>query len=297
MNILFYVVFALLFFVNTESQAQNSYAFVGFVKSESIGIVPYKLQFTIDELGGVEGISEYDFSGKNKTTSKILGVVDLKKKEISFKEVGNVSTGASGFTESEFCFIVSDVLSLKGSSDKEVISGNFKSTFKNGEACISGQLYLANEQAVNTLLSQIKSPDSSIAGIIKQFESNDSSNFIEESIDLILWNKDSLLFEFEGEAVSLWLWDNDNEDYDRVLVFRDSEIFIDDFLISNQKREFIIDNLEKDTQIIVKALNVGYSPPNTVSMILESGEHIKTFSANLNKGESVYINLRKQSKL
>lgn len=275
-------------------QSDKSYSFVGFIKANEFGVIPYKLTFTEHKNGKITGETNFDFNGANSTKSTIEGSLSKKGKRISFKEVKNLST-KSDFAQDEFCFIEVDNIKLKQSGDNTVLGGKFSSSFPSGESCIEGNIFLISTDILELFDEKLAELDST----------DSKKNVIGEWMELaredktVLKNDEELKIPIgKNDEITLFLMDKFQEDKDRVSIFCNDVLVERDLEIKNEKQKVVIPCKDKTCRVKILALNEGTTPPNTVDMEIQtSGNNsgaLISLTGRLHKGESLFIQFERK---
>lgn len=264
------------------SQDAKSYEFIGVLKLDGESFITYKLNFK--ELGNnkIEGYSITDFYGTQKTKSKITGIFDESKKIISFHETNNLST-KSDANENEFCYVHVKNIKLKTKNNKLIIDGKFQGKFENDSNCIAGSIILTS---TNFLTSDSSSSKSS--SIVSQLLNKTEEDQLKTNDQFTLtWNSDKLMLE---------IWDAAKEDDDKITLYINDKIYLENYNVTNQKKIIEIPAIEPSYTLKIIAIDEGKTPPNTVNIKLIDGKASTPIVTNLKKGEvyTIVIKKRKQ---
>ncbi len=268
-----------------NATSQFDYSFIGFVKAEEIGIVPYKITFSTDADDSLFGQSHFDFNGKNSTSSEIKGKISSRGKQISFIETLNISS-QSNSESSDFCFLRLESVKINNKKDNSVISGDFTSSFTDNTPCINGKIYLVSENFINLIEEKINSQDSLKAQqqIAQQLLSNVKKNTV------TLENQERIEINTQG-SVELYVYDKHSEDGDRITILLNGEVLERDLTLKNDKKKYLINCKSEKCNIKILALNEGEFPPNTVEIEIKDNKYTTPITGQLNKGEALYIDL------
>ncbi|HSD06506.1 MAG TPA: hypothetical protein VLC96_04595, partial [Flavobacterium sp.] len=129
----------LFFLINSSLIFSQEYEFTGLLKLNKTTIISYHLAFT-ERDGKISGQSITDLGGDNETKNKIEGFYNKKTNEFSFTEK-NIIYSKSKIVTNDFCYL-SYTSKLKLTEKQKKISGKFKSFFKDGKACLNGEIDL-----------------------------------------------------------------------------------------------------------------------------------------------------------
>lgn len=287
-----YTIIFSLIFLTSFSQNIKEFEFIGSLKLKDNSVISYKLEFTDIGKGMIEGKSITDFAGDHRTTSKIKGRIDYENDRISYAEVKNIST-KSDYNEENFCYIHLTNADLKLKNRKSSIKGSFQGKFPDGENCVKGELMLVGSEffykrmdKINRKISRIKKIDSVAKANLK------TSTFKEKLSHNLLENEDVIaLYIDDSNDVFLELWDEELEDGDKVDVFINQKLVLENFEIKNQKKIIKIPN-NAEVSVTIVANNVGQKAPNTVSLILRDNNNSHKIRTKLQKNEQAYILLK-----
>jgi len=275
-----------LLLLHIFSFGQESYRFIGFIKTQETGIVPYKISFRIDSSDSIFGESYFDFNGSSNTTSIIKGKTDAKRKSISFVEIRNVSSKSSS-EQNDFCYLKVNDLKIKSSKENSIISGDFSSEFENGKKCVSGKLYLVSDDFLDNLEESISLQDSvskkneTAYEILQQIRSNKVFLEKNQGIDIL-----------SSKKVELVVWDKHDADGDRISILMDGKVIERDLILSNNKKSYLLNCASKKCTLKILALNEGEFPPNTIEIELNDQKQVTPIVGKLKKGEAIFLHIR-----
>lgn len=292
LKIFFTIIFSSFFFIS-NSQNIKEFEFIGSLKLEDNSVISYKLEFEDLGNGMIEGQSITDFAGDHRTTSAIKGRIDYENDRISYAEVKNLST-KSDYDEENFCYIHLTNADFKLKNRKSSIKGSFQGKFPDGKNCVEGDLILVGSKffykrmdKLNRKISRIKKIDSVAKANLK------TSTFKEKLANNLLENEDVIaLYIDDSNGVYLELWDEELEDGDKVDVFINQKLVLEDFEIKNQKKIIKIPLSNSEVSVTVVANNIGQKGPNTVSLILRDNKNSHKIRTKLQKDEQAYILLK-----
>lgn len=97
--------------------------------------------------------------------------------------------------------------------------------------------------------------------------------------------------KIKSNKVQLWVWDKGQEDGDRITVYVNDIVVLDDYEVKKKKTSLDIGLLEGKNSITVHANNLGTKPPNTAAISVIYGSKIKTIvlKSDLEKSQSIEI--------
>lgn len=262
------------------SQNPITHEFIGILKLQDESFITYKLNFK--ELGNnkIEGYSITDFYGTQKTKSKIIGIYSESKKLISFHETSNVST-KSDASDNEFCYVHVKNAKLKSKNNKIIIEGKFFGKYENDSNCVSGSLLLTGTNFLSQDTSLTKNNN-----MVNQLLNKTEENQLKTNDQFTLtWKSDKLMLE---------IWDAAKEDDDKITLYINDKIYIENYNVTNQKKVIEIPVLEPSYILKIIAIDEGKTPPNTVNIKLIDGKASTPIVTNLKKGEVYTIVIKKR---
>lgn len=263
------------------SQEIKMNEFIGVLKLGNESFITYKINFK--EIGDnkIEGYSITDFYGTQKTKTKIIGFYDKSKKTISFHETINLST-KSDASDNEFCFVNVKNAKLKIKNNKLIIYGKFQGKFENDSNCASGTVLLTS---TDFLISDTIAKNNNI---VSQLLNKSEENHLKTNEKLTLnWNSDKLKLE---------IWDAAKVDDDKITLYINDQLFLENYSVISQKKYIEIPILESSYLLKIIAMDEGKMPPNTVNIKLIDGSNSTPIVTNLKKGEVYTIVIQKRHK-
>ncbi len=278
-----------------QLSAQIEHDFVGTIQLIDQSLISYKISFVEQEDGTITGESITDFSGDHRTVSKIRGKIDRKNKRISFSEQYNLST-KSGLPDSSFCYIHIYNAKIKLKKGKRIIQGHFYSRYKNNDICIEGDLYLVGDDYFFKKMNKLS--NKKIIPKKQREQIKESIVQTKKSLQTVILKKDDKLkLHIAGDSIEIRLWDNAIVDGDRVSVYQDDKLILENYMVKRAYKHLTVP-IKKDSTIIkIVATNVGSRPPNTANMAIHSSTTEVPIQINLQNGNEARIALYKKSKL
>lgn len=272
---------------------------IGVVQPEGLPPVDIKLSFTLDNQGDLKGVSITDFYGLNQTVSEIEGRYSFKEKQLSFKEVVNISTYSEADSNA-FCFIEVVNLPLDLSRDSSLIEGNFNGSFLNGDFCAQGKILLRSASFLEGMIRntdlQNKITDLSAERQVAPYELEPETVVVgldPLTLENPLRNQDQVDIAWENDTIKLSLWDSYEEDGDRVDVYINGRKELSNFKVKERKQKMIFIVKDPTVELQIVAVNEGTNPPCTVHALLADGDKVQASVVKLRKEESVIIRLHK----
>lgn len=268
----------------------QDYEFIGFLKNEQIGIVSFRLNFNITKGDSIEGVSVYDFNGKQRTSSKIRGLLNLKKGILSFQEYDNLASRLN-LSGEEFCFINAENLKFKKSKSNTIVSGLFLSYYRDGSLCLKGEIYLVSSDVLDVVNENLsKYEEDTLVTLSKEVVSNTISAVKADEINLFA--NDTYSMRVTGDSIAIEIWDSYKEDKDQINVFFENKLILIGYEVVNERKMIIID-VSNGGRLVIEALNEGEAPYNTVSFLTSETEKSTRINTKLKTGEKVTLILNK----
>ena len=221
-----YIKLPILFFIFSNiCFGQIEENFVGILRTNLNDVLTYKISYQLSNDGKVKGESITDFSGKDKTISKIEGNFNSKKSELTFKETQIIKTHSNS---KEFCYIQANKLEIEEKNGKKIIQGKFEADYPNGKPCLKGYLYLVSDKKIETELKKSQNFDS----IIKNYISTNS--MILNSIN----NKAT--FDWKSKEINGVIFDSSIDDNDIIDITYNGKALLNDYAIKKEKKNNFI---------------------------------------------------------
>lgn len=262
-----------IFLTTNQILGQIDENFVGIIRTSTNDVFTYKISYQLSNDGKIKGESITDFSGKDKTISKIEGSLNSKKSELNFKENQIIKTISNS---KEFCFIQANKLEIKEKNGKKIIQGKFEADYPNGKPCLIGYMYLVSDKKIESELKKSQNFDS----IIKNYISTNS--MILNSIN----NKTTI--DWKSKEINGVIFDSSIDDNDIIDITYNGKSLLNDYAIKKEKK-IISFTLVKDAKFILTAQNEGNEGKNTVSILFTNGNEIIPVTTILKKGENIEI--------
>ncbi len=281
----------LVLLTNLLKAQPEKYELAGTLKTENNQLVPFKLNFSIDEDGFIKGHSETNFYSEDRTKSEISGRLDFKNRSISFSETRNIST-ASSASPDEFCYIHVDQLPLKKSQSKTIFNGQFRGLYPDGSVCAKGEIYLVSMEVLKEFVENNKMVSGIKDSLQRQHNSVSSQKIpielkTDENPGPTLTHLDEKLLEWQSNEIVLNIWDAFEEDNDRFAIYVNDKVLYQNEVATHFKKQYRF-NFVGDTCIVkIVAENEGIKPPNTFQAQLVDGQKSQRLNTKLKKGDYV----------
>ncbi|RMB63468.1 hypothetical protein EAX61_03515 [Dokdonia sinensis] len=288
-----YLSLFILFITYTTTLAQgDAYEYLGVLKLNDSSFIQYKL--ALEERDGIiQGYSIADAGGKHETKSNVRGTYDDKANQFAFKEYNIVYT-KSPITELDFCLVHFEGKMRKLDVDKG-FSGDFTSAYQDGAPCLKGEIIMSSASQVQDRVASIDKKIQKSKKISEEVKEKVSMKRTVDTLTMSVVKKDENLNIFaRTKRVVISIYDAGKVDNDRINLYLDGELIIEDYAIEKEKREIAVEITKDFTVIKVVALNEGTSAPNTVKVEILDGMDLITTRTSLKEGESAALTLVKQ---
>lgn len=281
-----------IFFIFSSLWSQHDYEYMGVIQLSEADLISYKIMFSEDN-GAISGYSITDLGGPHETKSFLSGYFSDEKNALEFYESGILYT-KSPITQNDFCYVHFNG-TLKKLNERQQIEGSFKGMYDNGDECIHGDIKLAN---FGKVLKKAKKLDKKIdRNVFVSKEKKDKIN-ISKSLDTLSMNiiaKGQVLSVFTKDSmVKLRIYDGGKEDGDKINLWVDGRKILENYSVTKKVRIVEVPVTSKETKIVVEALNVGTSAPNTVRIEISDRKNFVQTRTNLNATEKAGVTLIKQ---
>ncbi|AJR04964.1 hypothetical protein [Siansivirga zeaxanthinifaciens] len=291
MNLRICLVCLLFFSIILKSAAQNEFNYFGaVVLSDSLSIT-YKLSFT-ENNGKIKGYSVTDLGGDHETQSNIFGEYLKDKNELNFRETGIVYT-KSPVSQQDFCFVHATVKNFNLDKSKN-IKTNFVGLFSDNTQCIDGKIFLNTQESVEKRIQKVSKKISNSKMVPDSIKAKMSSLKLMDAGKLNVLRKNEVLSVFsKANTITLTVFDGGKEDGDKISVFVNGEVVLNNYEAKNEKRKIKIELKAQKTSVKIKANNEGQIAPNTVIVQIEDGVNTIKATSNLKLNETTQIDFLK----
>jgi hypothetical protein len=288
------IAFFILSFVANVGLAicqKSNYEFVGFLNTENNEAISYKIIFNVNKNGEIEGESHTDLFGTNTTKSKIIGQIDKRGKNLSFREIENLSTKSKANPE-EFCYVHIDNIKIRTLKNQSFINGDFMGYFPSGKKCVNGTISVVSTE-IFELFEEMAKENQTPDADDKKEKARNLIDFVDKSVTT-LYRNEELVLNWDKKSLIIEIWDDFIEDGDVVSIYNNGKLILSEYTIRKEKKRIEIPITEKSHTIEVRAINEGSSPPNTVHMLVTDGQQETVIVAKLNKGDKASIKIQKK---
>lgn len=282
----------ILSFTTIDAQVPKINSLIGTLQLADNTIITYKISYEETATSAIKGNSLTDIYGADKTVTAIEGSINQKEKKISFKETANISTQSKS-DEALFCYIEVVDARMREVAGKTIIQGKFTGKLPSGKTCASGTIYLVSANYIDKLAQQLLTP--------KNIKNKDTLNMLKEKFNETkeplyynhIGSKNNLNLTWKGAELIIEIWDGQKEDNDEIEVYVNDKRVLDRFTIKREKKTLIIPLTQPDNIIKITGVSEGQSTPCTANILLRDGAKIFPLIAELKKGESTQISLKR----
>ncbi len=279
---LFLIIFN-FYFVYSQSIPKE---FSGVVKINDSLFIPYNLSLNRVNETEIIGYSITDKGGAHETKSNVTGYFDEEKGVLKFNEFDIVYT-KSPYDQFDFCFVNFEG-SMKNFKNAKALKGAFAGRYVSGAKCIDGELLLVDQQKIEKIKKRFDKPK-----VRKLLEKSKKIDTV--SLAPITKNETVNVF-VKSSVLMVSIYDSGKEDNDKIDLYLDDKLILDDYVITREKKQIPIQITKKFASLKVEALNVGTSPPNTVKIEVYSPNDYIATKTSLNKGETAVLSFVKKGK-
>ena len=293
MRNLLLVSFLSLFFFSTSVFSQEAmYEYIGVIKLSDSAFISYRLAF--EEVDGrIEGYSLTDMGGKHETKSNIKGRYDETEKILSFQEYDIVYT-KSPIDEFDMCLINFEG-KLRNLKKSKAFSGDFRGLYPDGKTCKDGMVIVSNARKADKRIEKFDKKVQKSKKVSQEVKDKISMRRALDTLTMSVVKKDENLNVFtKTKKLIISIYDAGKVDDDRVNIYVDGKLILENFSILADKKEIPITITKEFTRVKVTALNVGDSAPNTVKVEILDGSNLITTRTSLDTNESAVLTLIKQ---
>ena len=223
----------------------------------------------------------------------ITGTYDKDEKQLKFRESGIVYT-KSPITQTDFCYIHFEGRLAK-LNDRRKLAGTFVGKYDDGGSCIDGEIDMKSLVKIEKRAARLdKAVDKSI---LVSKEKKDAVNLLRtlDTLNTNFLRADEVVQVFsKDDSVTLTLTDVGQEDGDRISIYADDKVLVQNAAIGNKPQSFTIKLSSKPVTLKVEATSAGSIGANTVQLTLSDSLNVIEAITNMEKGESASMVLIKQ---
>ncbi|WP_339849944.1 hypothetical protein [uncultured Dokdonia sp.] len=288
-RILFFTYFLL---AATAYGQLTAYEYMGVIKLNDSAFISYKLAF--EEIDGrVQGYSMADLGGKHETKSNIKGIYDSENKIFSFAEYDIVYT-KSPLGEVDMCLINFEG-KMRNLENNKAFSGDFKGLYPDKSSCLDGMLIMSATEEAQARIAKLDKKIQKSKKVSQELKDRISAKRSVDTLTMSIVRKNENLNVFtKTKDVVISIYDSGKVDDDRINLYVDDVLVLEDYSIERAKKQIPITITKKTTVVRVEALTEGTSAPNTVKVEIQDGMSLITTRTSLKTGEKGELTLVKQ---
>lgn len=243
---------------------QVPFEYMGAIKLNDSSFISYKVVF--EELDGVvKGYSISDLGGAYETKSSIEGVYNEATSEFNFRELDIVYT-KSPLDNFDMCLVHFDSYIKRLKTNKD-IKGPFKGKYVDDKPCLNGDIFLTNMvvavERAKKLDKKLQKSKKISQDVKEKFSAAASVDTLTQST---VKNLENLNVFAKGNEVILSIYDSGKVDGDRINLFVNDRLVLDNFTITAEKQKIILKRQKEPLRVKIVALDEGSSAPNTVKI-------------------------------
>ena len=279
-----YLILILVFTFNKLLFAQISYKFnyIGTLIIEKNKPITYSIHFNKIN-NKINGYSMTNIGNQNETRSKLSGIYFKSDKSYQLVETGIIETKSKTDSNS-FCFIKIQLFE-KGKLGNKRLEGNFTASLKNDSICTKGKVLLIPKKKIEKKLKKIEKK-------IKKIEKKISNDLpLENETNTILKSEDEHLLYCKNQIIKIEISDADLEDGDRIELKINDNVILDNYTTTKKIKRITYKLVKEETNIYVKSMSDGKSPPNTTIVKIIDGENVNMITVEMKKDQTVKIKL------
>lgn len=282
-------VFFVFFQFNCLYSQLNYKELSGVIRINDSLYIPYEVYLNKGTTNEISGYSITDKDGSHETKSNIKGVYDVDNKILKFEEYDIVYTKSS-FNTFDFCFVHFEE-KVANFEKFKALNGDFYGKFTNGATCINGKLILADKNKLEAKKQKMQKRLDKITSRQKLKVKKVEVDSIK--LNNVIANEELNVF-MKSDDCKLYVYDSGKIDDDRINLYIDGQLVLEDFSIQKEKKEIPLKILNKKTTIKVVALNEGTSVPNTVKIEIKgAGQFLETRTMLKTKETASLVLIRK----
>lgn len=284
-----FLIFFSIILCSFNTYTQNNFDYVGAIKLNDSSLITYQVHFS-EKSGVLSGYSLTDIGGDHETKSNIIGKYNKDNKTITFKEHGIIYT-KSPITQDDFCFVNFKAKNFRLGRTKK-FSGNFKGLFPDNTQCIDGEILLSSKEKIDKRIKKISNKIEKSKRIPDSLKGSGNPMKLLDSLNMNVLRKSQVLSMFsKSKKVKLVLFDGGIEDGDKIKITANNITLLDNYEITKEEKQLIIDLKAKKTTINIKALTVGSISTNTAVLKIYVDDYEIKALTNLKKYESTNIDI------
>ena len=272
-----YLILILVFTFNKLLFAQISYKFnyTGTLIIENNNPITYSIHFNKIN-NKINGYSMTNIGNQNETRSKLSGIYFKSDKSYQLVETGIIETKSKTDTNS-FCFIKMQLFE-KGKLGYKRLEGDFTASLKNDSICTKGKVLLMPKKKIEKKLKKIEKKISNDLPL-----ANETTTILKSGDEHLLYCKNKI--------IKIEISDADLEDGDRIELKINDNVILDNYTTTKKIKRITYKLVKEETNIYVKSMSDGKSPPNTSIVKIIDGKNVNPIIAEMKKDQTVKIKL------
>jgi hypothetical protein len=279
-------------FAQSSSIEETPYNYLGVIKLNDTAFISYKLAFEAKD-GIIQGYSITDAGGPHETKSNVKGTYSKDEKELIFSEYDIVYT-KSPITELDFC-LVNFEGKLRNLEKSKPFSGDFKGLYPDGKSCLDGQIIMTPLAQVQKRAKKADKMIQKSKRFSEKIKKNVSASTALDTLSMsVVKTGENLNVFMKTKNVIISVYDAGKVDDDRINLYIDGVLVLEDYAIEKNKKEIPITITKEFTVIKVEALNEGTSAPNTVKVEINDGQRLISTRTSLKSKEHAAMTLVNQ---
>tara|TARA_B100000767_G_C19644193_1_gene483881 strand:+ start:185 stop:1003 length:819 start_codon:yes stop_codon:yes gene_type:complete len=270
-----YILIIIIIFIKINSYSQNTFSYLGTLILTNNKPISFSLELQ-EKDGIVNGYSITNIKTNNETKSEISGLYFKSSKSFQLQETKILQTKSEAALNS-FCYLSMN-LSIKGKLVRKRLEGNFTGNFLDSIKCATGKIIMMERTKINKLINKLDTKKKETSFVIKT---------------QVLKEEDSYKINWKSNKIKIFIWDANIEDGDKITLSINSNIILEDFETTNERKKIKYKLVEGENTIEIKATNLGKSPPNTSYIEMEDKNTKYQIITQLELGKTAVIKIIK----
>lgn len=259
-------------------------------------MMSYKVVYEIKTNNIISGYSISDLNGSGETRAIITGQYDPKKKLLRFEEK-KISSSKAKLPPDEFCLMKVEG-SFSKKNGKSLFSGTFVSSSPNNKIiCQSGSVLLTPSRDLEKALNKVEKQKKKAEPQTKPENALLESLAPISGVSKIKSLEAGSLTEYPllSDTIRLDILDDKLEDGDKISIYQNKTKVVSELTTTNKVHNlmFLADKNDPVVVFTIIACNEGFSPPNTIKVVLSNGSQKELLIALLKKDQMVKIVLKR----
>jgi hypothetical protein len=259
----------------------------------------YRLVFT-DSAGVIKGYAVTYQREENDTKATITGVLDKKKKTLSFTETEILYN--RGFKSNAIICLIKATLKYIPEGGNFILSGPATSTDVGNGTCSRGSIRFEKEAELRELFREervdtVRAPAARTVVVRSPQPPRPSAAVpvapTAPEPEQVTAGKDKI-YDWYSDTVALEIWDGGRIDGDIVTVLYNGHPVLTRYTLAKEKKRILLPLTGKAVDTVtIRAENTGNEPPNTAHLLLRDGETEHSVVAYNDPGREAVIRIRK----